>query len=40
MIPQLLREYDLELARPKRAWETRNYWFNKPGGVYTKLKKR
>jgi len=40
VIPQLLRDFDLELLEPEKEWETHNYWFNKPTKVYTKVQRR
>lgn len=40
VVPQLLRSFHLELSEPEKEWETRNYWFNKPTDVYTKLRCR
>ncbi|KAL4919165.1 cytochrome P450 [Aspergillus aurantiobrunneus] len=33
MIPQLLREYRLDLADPRKPWDTHNFWFNKQTGI-------
>jgi cytochrome P450 len=40
LIPQLLREYDVRLADPKKEWETRNFWFVQQSGVECILTKR
>jgi len=40
VIPQLLREFHLELSEPEKEWDTHNYWFNKPTKVYTKVQRR
>lgn len=40
MIPQLLREYHLDLVESGKNWETHDYWFNKPSNVRTRVTKR
>ncbi|KAG9188185.1 hypothetical protein G6011_02108 [Alternaria panax] len=40
VIPQLLREFHLELSSLEGEWETHNYWFNKPTKVYINVRRR
>jgi cytochrome P450 len=40
MVPQLLREYTIELAEPKKEWTTKNHWFVQQNGLDCILTKR
>jgi hypothetical protein len=30
LVPEIVKKFELELAMPKEAWKTVNYWFVKP----------
>jgi hypothetical protein len=38
LVPQILREFDVEWASDKPEWETRCYWQHKQWGLIVKLK--
>jgi cytochrome P450 len=40
IIPQLLREYKIALAHPKKEWKTKNVWFVQQSGVDCVLTRR
>lgn len=40
VIPQLVRQFHLELVDPEQPWETHNYWFNKPAKVHVNIRLR
>tara|TARA_R110002060_G_scaffold61025_1_gene70612 strand:+ start:760 stop:921 length:162 start_codon:yes stop_codon:yes gene_type:complete len=40
LIPQLLRDFDIELANPDKEWKTTNKWFVKQGGFFCKVRLR
>jgi len=40
LIPQLLRNFDIELANPDKEWKTTNKWFVKQGGFFCKVRLR
>jgi cytochrome P450 len=40
IVPQLLREYSIELADPKTTWKTKNQWFVQQSGLDCILAKR
>lgn len=40
VLPQLLREYTVELTRPDEEWKTCNHWFVQQEGVVCNLTKR
>ena len=40
LLPQVLRDYRLELEEPHREWETRNYWFHKQVGIKVRVSNR
>jgi cytochrome P450 len=40
IIPQMLREYEISLAHPKKEWKTKNGWFVQQSGLECVLKKR
>lgn len=40
VVPQLLREFTVELAEPEKEWKTKNHWFVQQSGLICKLKSR
>ncbi|KAK5092857.1 hypothetical protein LTR70_006037 [Exophiala xenobiotica] len=40
VIPELLRQYTVELTDPKREWHVVNHWFTQQEGVICNLKRR
>ncbi|KAK9446517.1 cytochrome P450 [Limtongia smithiae] len=40
VLPQLFREYTVELADAKKEWKTRNVWFVQQEGVVVRLQRR
>jgi len=40
VVPQLLREFEVELAEPEREWKVKNHWFVQQEGVVCRLKRR
>jgi cytochrome P450 len=40
IVPQLLREFDLQLHEPKKDWKTRNVWFVQQEGLEVDLVRR
>ena len=40
VIPQLFREYEVELTRPDKEWQVCNHWFVQQKGVICNLKRR
>jgi cytochrome P450 len=38
IVPQLLREYKIELAQPEKEWEVRNVWFVLPNSSLVRCK--
>ncbi|KAK0739418.1 cytochrome P450 [Apiosordaria backusii] len=39
-LPELIRDYDFELADPSKEWSVLNVWFHQPKKVYTVVTKR
>jgi cytochrome P450 len=37
VVPQLLREFEVELAEPEKEWKVKNVWFVQQSGVVCKL---
>ena len=40
VVPQLLREFHIELSHPEKEWYVRNHWFVQQEGVICTLKRR
>jgi cytochrome P450 len=40
LIPQLVWEFDMELAHPDKEWVTNNVFLNKQTGIWVKVRKR
>jgi len=40
LIPQIIREFDVQLINSEKAWKTNNFWFNKQTGINIKVKRR
>jgi cytochrome P450 len=40
IVPQLLREFDIQLHEPKKTWKTRNVWFVQQEGLEVDLVRR
>lgn len=40
VVPQLLREFDIELHHPERDWETKNVWFLQQGELVCDIRRR
>jgi cytochrome P450 len=40
VIPQIVRNFDLELTYPKREWRTTNHWFVKQTEFFVNLSRR
>jgi cytochrome P450 len=40
LIPQMLREFTIELTHPEREWKTKNIWFVQQEGLICNLKRR
>jgi hypothetical protein len=40
LVPEFLREYDIELADPAKGWELHDYWFVKQTGLICKVRAR
>ena len=40
LIPQLVRNFDIELVNPDKEWKTTNKWFVKQGDFFCKVRLR
>lgn len=40
LIPQLVRNFDIELEQPDREWRTTNKWFVKQEGFFCRVRVR
>jgi hypothetical protein len=40
LVPQFLRAFTIELARPGEEWRTSNVWFNKQTGLEVRVQRR
>lgn len=40
LVPQFLRAFTIELARPEEEWRTSNVWFNKQTGLEVRVQRR
>ena len=40
LVPQILRNFEVELARPEREWQIADYWFVKQTGLICRVRRR
>lgn len=40
VVPQIVRNFDLEMQNPEREWKTYNMWFVKQQDFYVRLRPR
>ena len=40
LVPQVLRQFDLEWASNKAEWDVRTFWFAKQNGLLVRFKAR
>lgn len=40
LIPNIIREFDIELVNSGEEWKTENLWFNKQTGINVMVRRR
>lgn len=40
LVPQILRNFTVELADPEKEWELADYWFVKQTGLICRIRRR